>query len=206
MGHFIVFEGIDGSGTTTVSKEVAKRIGAIWHCEPTSGEIGKLIRKALKKEVGPFQSATLVNLFQADRIEHSIEIESLLEAGESVVCDRYFVSTAVYQSLSDEFRTSVSTLKKLCRRIFIHDFEHLCSPDVTFFCDVSVDTARKRRGIRGSSEEIFDADATQKMLRKLYTEYFKIYSANHHRINAESPVEKCVEQCLGILGDDHADE
>jgi len=49
---FIIFEGIDCSGTTTQSKLLSKcltehNIKNIWMCEPTDNGIGKLIRDIL---------------------------------------------------------------------------------------------------------------------------------------------------------------
>lgn len=196
MGRFIVFEGIDGSGTTTISKEVAKRIGAIWTCEPTSGPIGTLIRKCLKGEDGPFHSATMMNLFQADRIEHSLDIAKMLKEGNSVVCDRYHVSTLVYQSLHRDFKQAEATLKKICRRVFIHEIEYLCMPEFIFFIDVTSKTAKSRRKIRSSKMELYDDEWKQKMLVRLYSEYFRVHSKNSVRIDGEASRDECVEECL----------
>lgn len=44
---FIVFEGIDGSGKTTQSKLLAKKMDAFWTYEPSNSLVGKIIREIL---------------------------------------------------------------------------------------------------------------------------------------------------------------
>ncbi len=100
-GRFIVFEGLDGSGKTTQMLEAAKMLcNAGYNCvtefEPTDGEIGKLIRRALRKEIN-LGTETLALLFAADRSEHIKHIKSELERGNIVLCDRYVYSNMASQ-------------------------------------------------------------------------------------------------------------
>ena len=76
LKNFIVFEGIDGAGTTTQQKLLQKKLQAEFpqvqcHCtaEPTTGATGKFLRSLLK---GDFQATaqTAAYLFAADRQEH----------------------------------------------------------------------------------------------------------------------------------------
>ena len=53
---FLVLEGLDGAGTTTqkerIEKELTRRGCSVMTTnEPTSGEIGRLIRRVLKGEI-----------------------------------------------------------------------------------------------------------------------------------------------------------
>jgi dTMP kinase len=69
--------------------------------EPTGGELGRLIRRALKGDL-TLQPETLARLFAADRGEHLYGGEGIAERagrGELVVCDRYVPSSLVYQGL-----------------------------------------------------------------------------------------------------------
>lgn len=102
--RFIVFEGIDGTGTTTqrnlLSETLAGR-SMPFHstAEPTDSEIGRLIRGVLAGDVrmGP---ETLAYLYAADRNEHLYGpggIRDHLRAGEFVICDRYIFSSLAYQ-------------------------------------------------------------------------------------------------------------
>lgn len=106
--NFVVFEGGDGSGTSTQLSLLERRFrgdstGLIFHptCEPTSGPVGALIRSALKKEI-TLHPLTLARLFAADRAEHLYGPGGVIERcgrGELVVSDRYALSSLVYQGI-----------------------------------------------------------------------------------------------------------
>lgn len=101
-GLFIVIEGIDGSGKTTQ----AERLGAwfkeqgrtvVVTREPTDGPMGRRIRE---RQTRPAPEVELEQ-FIADRHEHIREvIRPALQRGEVVICDRYYWSNVVYQSLA----------------------------------------------------------------------------------------------------------
>ena len=72
VGHFIVLEGIDGSGTTTQLHQVAEWLTASGHAvhqtwEPTDNLIGLQIRSLLRGETGPVASEVLALLLVDDR-------------------------------------------------------------------------------------------------------------------------------------------
>jgi dTMP kinase len=109
--NFIVFEGIDGSGTTTQVALLVKRFetaGMRVHrtAEPTDSGIGKLIRRALQRDPS-LHPRTLALLFAADRCEHLYAdtdgILPVCASGTPVVCDRYLFSSLAYQSVEGEF-------------------------------------------------------------------------------------------------------
>ena len=104
---FIVLDGIDGSGTSTHSKLLAgflslKGLKTYLTQEPSSSEIGKLLRIYLKDKRIPASTDAL--LFAADRVLHyKNEIKKKLEEGYIVISDRYLESSIAYQSSqSDE--------------------------------------------------------------------------------------------------------
>lgn len=105
-GRFFVLEGADGVGTTTQRHRLAQRLEARGRrvhitAEPSTGPCGRLIREILATRA--HDEATrreLALLFAADRIHHHAhEVEPHLAGGEDVVCDRYVLSSLVYQSL-----------------------------------------------------------------------------------------------------------
>ena len=104
---FIVIESLDGAGGTTQANVLARRMRAagltvLSTSEPTNGAVGQLIRRALGAELQLTPQAMAL-LFAADRHEHvyaGVEsITAALQAGISVVCDRYVYSSLAYQSL-----------------------------------------------------------------------------------------------------------
>lgn len=101
---FVVFEGIDGSGTTTQLNLLRARLESegIPHAigsEPTGGAVGRLIRQALAGREALLPE-TVARLFAADRGEHVRGPGGIAEraaAGELVVSDRYLFSSLAYQ-------------------------------------------------------------------------------------------------------------
>src|SRR5881396_4056158 len=99
LSGFVTFEGIDGSGKTTVSRLVMKNLRSRGHAvwltsEPTTGWLGELVRRGVEEDVNAIAESFL---FLADRSAHIPEIRSHLKEGELVLCDRYADSTYAYQ-------------------------------------------------------------------------------------------------------------
>ena len=104
LKNFIVFEGIDGAGTSTqIKKLVEKDPGKyIATAEPTGGATGKFLRQMLAGEF-KVDERTNAYLFAADRCEHIFGkggVQELCNSGKIVVSDRYFFSSLAYQSVS----------------------------------------------------------------------------------------------------------
>jgi dTMP kinase len=107
LERFVVFEGIDGTGTTTQLARLQKRLAAAAcphtvSCEPTNGPIGTLIRESLAGTV-PLHPHTVARLFAADRGEHLYGnggIVASISAGLLAISDRYLFSSLAYQGLT----------------------------------------------------------------------------------------------------------
>ena len=101
---FIVFEGIDGSGKSTIAKRIAEHLSSLGHKiflteEPTTTWMGKDVRRAIEEEKNPLSQALL---FFADRAEHVEAIKKNLKDGKIVISDRYVYSTFAYQGAQME--------------------------------------------------------------------------------------------------------
>lgn len=102
-GTFICIEGIDSSGKTTQARRLAsnlrrKGFDAVYTTEPSSGKVGRLIRRYVLDRKRRVPIALEALLFAADRVDHlETEIKPALENGKVVVCDRYVYSTLAYQ-------------------------------------------------------------------------------------------------------------
>lgn len=95
----VTFEGIDGSGKTTVSRMAAERLSkrgerVFLTSEPSQGWVGEAVRRSYDDDVGPLAETFL---FLADRAVHLEEVRRHLAAEEIVLCDRYADSTFAYQ-------------------------------------------------------------------------------------------------------------
>ena len=97
---FIVIEGPDGSGKTTISRLLVEKLNeagfkARYTSEPTTSDYGKQLRNMLSDSSSTPKS--LYDLFVLDRIEHLKEIAEWEKDGEIVISDRYKYSTYCYQ-------------------------------------------------------------------------------------------------------------
>jgi dTMP kinase len=174
-GVFVVVEGVDGCGSTTHSRRLAKALEAtgretVLTCEPTNGPIGAMIRQILQHRLfvadatGPrgFAWTTMALLFAADRLDH---LDSLvlpaLHDGSIVVSDRYDLSSLAYQSAtSSDAQHAVPWIRELNARAV--------RPDVTIVIDVPAEVAEERRRGRGGVEEMFEHRALQERLVAIY--------------------------------------
>lgn len=192
--RFLVFEGIDGSGTTTQRTLVGQRLRERGHRvhatrEPSDGQIGKLTRELLAVVPGQPRTvdpAGLALLFAADRLEHLVrEIEPALAAGELVLCDRYVVSSWIYQSLD-------------CDPAWVRTINtHARWPDLTFVFDVAPELAlarvAARRAATGEAIERFDVPDTQRRLAAGYAAILAEDLPGMQRVDAAAPIEAVTE-------------
>jgi len=157
---FIVFEGTDGSGTSTQAKKLVSSLldlgTPVFHTvEPSSSCAGVLLREILthKKTIS---SSAMQLLFFADRIHHlESEIIPALSSGKTVIVERYNWSTLAYGSASG---VDISFLKSIAQTLLI--------PDITFFLDLPVEISLERIKKRGIPQEHFE---TKNILDSVYS-------------------------------------
>lgn len=171
LKNFVVFEGIDGAGTSTqinILKEKKEAERFFFTAEPTDSPTGKFLRTVLKGnlELDPRTSAYL---FAADRAEHlwgksgsNCGIEKKCSDGKIVISDRYFFSSLTYQSV-----TCGEELPRLLNSAFP-------LPQILFFFKISPEISLKRVDVRGEREiyeKIDFLQATEERYEKLMDEY-----------------------------------
>ena len=191
LANFVVFEGLDGSGTTTqltILDDFFQRnperlsLPPFYKTfEPTDGSIGRLIRSALRKET-VYCPETVALLFAADRREHLYGAGGIAERcgrGELVVSDRYVPSSLVYQGI-----TCGEELPAALNR----DFP---APELLLFFDIDPETAQKRMAAR-NLKEIYEYLDFQIQVRRRYRELLPRFSTEGVRveiIDASMPPE-----------------
>jgi len=195
--NFVVFEGGDGSGTTTQLSILTKRLrknpksGFFPTFEPTNKKTGRLIRSALKKEI-TVEPETLCFLFAADRNEHLYGQDGIMEhinRGEFVVSDRYIFSSLVYQGIEcgDELPKALNSRFPV--------------PELTIFLDISPEIALKRIKNR-SSHEIYEYLDFQKKVREKYIGLLKTYSEEGGKveiIDASGQIQEVADKVWSII-------
>ena len=147
---FVAFEGIDGTGKTTlislVKKEIEDRGFRVFATSEPTGRIE--LKEELKKSREISAAISLFFRFTEDRFVHQREISEHLGKGEIVLCDRYLMSSMAYQGaiLEKYFRGKEKTLQWMLAVSEIIDVR----PDITFYIDVEPEVAMKRIAGRGS--------------------------------------------------------
>ena len=152
-GRFIVFEGLDGAGTTTQAARLgswlrARGIDVETTKEPSTGPIGAVLRQVIEGRIA-LDRAAIALAFAADRADHLYNpvngVVRSLDAGRWVVSDRYVLSSLAYQ---DDGATSRAWLREINAPAL--------EPDLTIFVDTPVDVCAARLSARSSHAELFD--------------------------------------------------
>ncbi|CBY92035.1 thymidylate kinase [Mycoplasma haemofelis str. Langford 1] len=154
-GLFVVFEGIDGSGKTTLikalkgSKKISEAYREILFTYEPGGKdntFGNKIRDLILREGNSLSEKTQALLFLASRSEHLEKIiQPALDREALIICDRYYLSTLVYQGKGDLDR--INWIRKN------QDFITFRKPDITFFLNLSWEEYLSRYKNKVESQE-----------------------------------------------------
>lgn len=147
-GFFIVVEGLDRAGKSTQVERLAEHLQAkaIKFPERTTA-VGQMINSYLA-QTSDLDDQAIHLLFSANRWECVASIKKTLDAGESIVCDRYAFSGIAYsvaKGLSYDW----------CRNPDVG----LPLPDLTMFLDLDAETAAARGGYGEERYEKLDFQA-----------------------------------------------
>lgn len=192
MAGFVVIEGIDGCGKSTVARLVVERIGkrAVLTREPTQSWIGKAVHLGDKADISPFTDALL---FMADRAQHTEEITRLVNKGKLVVSDRYYHSTVAYQAANlknvfqgDAFKWLLGSNLKFSR-----------TPNLTVLLTVPPELGLKRVARRGRISRFERLD----FLKQVQSNYARLARMDKSmvRVDATKDLETVVSQVLRLI-------
>ncbi|WP_299283317.1 dTMP kinase [uncultured Tateyamaria sp.] len=194
-GHFISFEGIDGSGKSTQARMLADDLRAAGHDviltrepggSPGAEEIRALV---LQGDPDRWSAETELLLFTAARRDHLERvINPALAEGKIVICDRFADSTRMYQGLSrGDLRGKVDAL---------HDLMIGREPDLTILIDMDPGQGLSRaKGRQGHEErfEDFGADLQTKM-RAGFLALAKEFAPRYRIIDGAASMDHVAEQ------------
>ena len=141
---FIVFEGIDGCGKTTIIKQVFKLLKKIPKYknkilltrEPGGTKFGENIRKIILKNQN-LDNRTEALLYAASRRQHIIEKIKPNLKSKIILCDRFVDSSLVYQGFVHNLQ-----IKKIWN-LNMFAIEKI-KPDITFVLDVNPEISLER--------------------------------------------------------------
>jgi len=153
---FVTLEGVDGAGKSTHMQFVADAIAAasgrhvIVTREPGGTELAERLRAAILAE--PMQPLPETLLIAAARADHVARvIRPALEAGSSVVCDRFYDATVAYQGAGK------GVPLELIERLAEAAHPGL-RPDRTLVFDCSYEVARRRLAASGKKLDRFERE------------------------------------------------
>ena len=190
-GTFIVLDGGEGSGTTTVSKEIVKQFGwgAVRTREPGGSPYAEKIRDlVLSDDAKTSDAETQFALFWAARRDHIKKvIAPALAEGKVVICDRFDSSTYAYQIIAQEQIQLLELFWKI-REHFLGEF----IPDAYILLDVSPEVGLARARGRAGELNHFDKRKVEfhEKVNKGLKEFIMTKAETGIVINAEQPLEQ----------------
>jgi len=158
--YFIVVEGMDGSGKTGITRQLRSVLSqtqgdnvALTFEPHDPSAAGLYIRNALTKRIKatPLALALAFALNRADHNTHVIDPFLASKHPRIIICDRYTLSSLVYQSTEGLTMEDVYHLNQWARR-----------PDLTIFLNVSPHNCYERMRNRPQDKELFEKNLQQR--------------------------------------------
>lgn len=204
---FITLEGIEGSGKTTQIKNIVTFLQSrgrdcIMTREPGGTAIGEKIRAILldpgNNDLDPL---TELLLYEADRAQHiSSIVKPQLCAGKTVVCDRFYDATTVYQGFARGL--DIGLIQKL------HDLVLKgLKPDITILLDLSPEVGLNRAweqiksGTRTNHEIRFEKESLlfHERVRAGYLELARLEPERFRVVDAAKDKDQVQKEIVKIL-------
>lgn len=188
---FIVFEGGEGSGKTTmmarVKEKYAGRSDIVYTRDPGGTELGEKTRDVVLSSDGArIDAVAELLLFHAARAQLVSEvIRPALKAEKNVICNRFELSNIAYQIYGRQHPELLSLLRETSKTI-IGD----CMPDICILLDVSPEIGVQRAKQRDEALTRFDLEEIP--FHERVREGFKKHIGEFGQptiINADQPLE-----------------
>ena len=201
-GKFIVFEGGGGTGKDTLidllKKKLAGRENIVYTRDPGGTPMGERIRELLlAPEAKEMHPRTELLLFLAARTELVEKIIApALQAGKTVVSNRFALSTIAYQIYGRQQQSELPLVAEALRYI-----ARGVVPDICFLLDTPPETAIKRARKRPGEAHRFVAEDLdfQKRVYDGYKRHLAQFAKKGVIIDTSGPIEnawKEVEKAL----------
>ena len=201
-GKLIVFEGPDGSGKTTILKNVNQKLTEQGYDirvvrEPGGTEISEKIREIIIDNDNINMAAKTESLlFAASRAQLVEEkIRPGLENGEIILCDRFVLSSLLYQGVGRGL--GIDEVKK------INDFATGdINPDLTIFFNIDYKTAliRKRANFSPDRLENEEFDFHKKIF-DAYLDISEKYKDDIKQVDATRSIDEVSSDVLKLIKD-----
>ena len=177
--RFITLEGVDGAGKSTHLQFIADAVSAasgrhaIVTREPGGTELAEKLREAiLTHPMDPIAETLLLVAARSDHVARVIR--PALEAGNWVVCDRFFDATVAYQGAGK------GVPRDLIERLGQTAHSDL-RPDRTLVFDFSYEISRRRLSASGKKLDRFERE-DQAFFERVRNAYLALAKAEPQRI------------------------
>jgi dTMP kinase len=201
-GKFIVFEGLDCSGSSTQAALLADRLICAGRkvyltSEPSTGPVGMLIRLYFSgRMVLPPERETadrqFAYLFAADRFDHLYNptngVIKHLDEGTDVITTRYVLSSLAYHVESEEEEGFVWDLNS-----------RFPSPDHLVFLDCSVELSLSRIAASRASRETYEHGPKLERVHDNYQRLLKTYTGSQLVVDAALPKEEIANRVFAFI-------
>ena len=195
---FITFEGIEGSGKSSLIAQLKKyfkssKLEAFFSKEPGGTDLGKEIRKILLNPKYSFDPTSELLLLLADRAEHVQKIiRPNLQKNKLIFCDRYLDSTLAYQGSGRNLD------KKFIKKMFkALDFP---IPDLTILLDVPVQIGLSRARKRNKLDRFEKEDLNfHENVRRSYLDLAKNDSARIVLFDSSISEEELFKKAVNLI-------
>lgn len=193
---FITFEGPEGSGKTTISNIIEKRLKDIGYQvvhtrEPGGTPIAEQIRNIILDKANTMLDARAeALLYAASRRQHLVEkVWPALKEGKIVICDRYIDSSLAYQGGA----RNLGVENVLNINMFATEGTF---PDITLLFDIKPEDGLHRIAANANREvNRLDLEKIEfhKSVRNTFLELAKQYKNRYVIIDASKPLDEVVE-------------
>lgn len=200
-GKFVVFEGNDGSGKSTIAGRLAeylkdRGIDAVLTKEPGGIPETVPVRKLILDERVAEDGVAQLLLFAADRRAHLLlQIVPSLQNGRLVISDRYYGSTMIYQEERGVAEQDIQWAENLAITFGGERVE----PDVAILLDVDSGVGMARKQNQGG-QNYFDKDKVERQTRRRLA-YLELAHTKGWKVidTTGKSIDRVFEEVLAIL-------
>lgn len=185
-GFWLVVEGMDGSGKTTICEYIAKQFGYTYNRALGNGLLGGIIRnKVLDSEDTSIMQRVIYNSTAV--MDSVLEVKLLLDKGINVVSDRSIISNYVYNiHKADNLIRDLGMLHSCV----VREINRIAVPDLYLYSRVSYDESKARLKARSETNHLDSTSRSEFEKRSLeYDVAFRNYKYNKMTLNGDLSID-----------------
>lgn len=167
--RFVTFEGIDGSGKSTlvqgVSEALSERAGMRVYAtrEETTSWLGEAVKRSIRDRLFPLATCYL---FLADRAQHLNTLAPRFRDGFLVLSDRFHDSTRAYQAVT--LGETFGGIEAFEAWLQVHTDPWLLHPVRTYLVDVDARVACERLAAARADTTPYEREGFLQAVREQY--------------------------------------